>query len=154
MKVEFINPFIVSLKNVISTMAQIDLQSEKPTKKVDEMARGDVSGIIGMIGPQVKGSMAITFDTKLAKNIMQNMLGEAAESLDDEVRDMVGEMTNMICGGAKNALSDQNYEFELATPVIVSGADHTIQHKVDGPKIILTFSSEQGNAYLEICFDN
>jgi chemotaxis protein CheX len=153
-KVEFINPFIVSLKNVISTMAQIDLQSEKPTKKVDEMARGDVSGIIGMIGPQVKGSMAITFDTKLAKNIMQNMLGEAAESLDDEVRDMVGEMTNMICGGAKNALSDQNYEFELATPVIVSGADHTIQHKVDGPKIILTFSSEQGNAYLEICFDN
>lgn len=154
MKVEFINPFIVSLKNVISTMAQIDLQSEKPAKKVDEMARGDVSGIIGMIGPQVKGSMAITFDTKLAKNIMQNMLGEAAESLDDEVRDMVGEMTNMICGGAKNALSDQNYEFELATPVIVSGADHTIQHKVDGPKIILTFSSEQGNAYLEICFDN
>jgi chemotaxis protein CheX len=153
-KVEFINPFIVSLKNVISTMAQIDLQSEKPAKKVDEMARGDVSGIIGMIGPQVKGSMAITFDTKLAKNIMQNMLGEAAESLDDEVRDMVGEMTNMICGGAKNALSDQNYEFELATPVIVSGADHTIQHKVDGPKIILTFSSEQGNAYLEICFDN
>lgn len=154
MKVEFINPFIVSLKNVISTMAQIDLQSEKPVKKVDEIARGDVSGIIGMIGPQVKGSMAITFDAKLAKNIMRNMLGESIETLDDQVRDMVGEMTNMICGGAKNALSDQNYEFELATPVIVSGVDHTIQHKVDGPKIILTFSSEQGNAYLEICFDN
>ena len=74
MKVEFINPFIVSLKNVISTMAQIDLQTEKPVQKLDEIARGDVSGIIGMIGPQVKSSMAITFDAKLAKNIMQNML--------------------------------------------------------------------------------
>ncbi|MGB3725869.1 MAG: chemotaxis protein CheX [Glaciecola sp.] len=154
MNVEFINPFITSLKNVISTMAQINLHTEKPQRKRDELARGDVSGIIGMIGPQVKGSMAITFDHNLAANIMKNMLGEDVQSIDDEVRDMVGEMTNMICGGAKNALADQNYQFEMATPVIVSGADHTIQHKVDGPKIILTFSSQSGNAYLEICFDN
>jgi chemotaxis protein CheX len=152
-KVEFVNPFIVSLKNVISTMAQIDLESQKPAKKTDELARGDVSGIIGMIGPQIRGSMAITFDHDLAKSIMENMLGEEIETLDDEVRDMVGEMTNMICGGAKNSLSDQNYQFEMATPVIVSGKDHTIAHKVDGPKLILTFTSEQGNAYLEICFD-
>ena len=153
MKVEFVNPFITSLKNVVVTMAQIELQSGKPLKKEDETARGDVSGIIGMIGPQVKGSMAITFDANLARNIMKNMLGEEMTALDDEVCDMVGEMTNMICGGAKNSLSDQNYQFEMATPVIVSGKDHTIQHKVDGPKIILNFTSNKGNAYLEICFD-
>jgi len=153
-KVEFINPFIASLKNVIGTMAAIELHSQKPAKKTDERARGEVSGIIGMIGPQVKGSMAITFDAKLAKNIMKNMLGEETQAIDDEVRDMVGEMTNMICGGAKNALAEQNYQFEMATPVIVSGANHTIQHKVDGPKIILTFTSDKGNAYLEISFDN
>jgi chemotaxis protein CheX len=67
---------------------------------------------------------------------------------------MVGEMTNMICGGAKNVLAEQDYHFEMATPVIVSGSNHTIQHKVDGPKIILTFTSKLGNAYLEICFDS
>lgn len=135
-------------------MAQIDLQSEKPQKKVDEFARGDVSGIIGMIGPQVRGSMAITFDQKLAASIMETMLGETISELDEEVRDMVGEMTNMICGGAKNALAEQNYQFEMATPVIVSGHNHTIAHKVDGPKIILSFFSNKGNAYLEISFDN
>lgn len=143
----------MSLKNVVSTMAQISLKSQKPQTKTDEIARGDVSGIIGMIGPGVKGSMAITFDANLAQNIMKNMLGAEAESLNDEVCDMVGEMTNMICGGAKNALAEQNYQFEMATPVIVSGISHTIMHKVDGPKIILTFSSDFGNAYLEICFN-
>ena len=153
MKVEFINPFIASLKNVIGTMAQIDLVVQKPQKKGDELARGEVSGIIGMIGPQVKGSMAITFDKALATSIMKNMLGEVTNSIDDEVRDMVGEMTNMICGGAKNALSDQGYQFEMAVPVIISGANHCIQHKVDGPKIIITFASDLGKAYLEICFD-
>jgi len=135
-------------------MAQIELNVQKPQKKTTDIACGDVSGIIGMIGPQVRGSMAITFDTELAANIMQNMLGEQFDSINDEVRDMVGEMTNMICGGAKHALAEQNYEFELATPVIVSGISHTIVHKVDGPRIILTFCSNKGNAYLEICFDS
>ena len=133
-------------------MAQIELISEKPQRKTNENACGEVSGIIGMIGPQVKGSMAITFDKQITANIMQNMLGESVDEISDEVRDMVGEMTNMICGGAKNSLAEQNYQFEMATPVIVSGPDHIIQHKVDGPRILLTFTSEKGNAYLEICF--
>lgn len=153
MNVEFINPFIASLKNVIETMALIELKGNKPEKKTSEIARGEVSGIIGMVGPQVKGSMAITFDRELAFSIMRNMLGDDADTLDDQVRDMVGEMTNMICGGAKNQLADRGYEFEMAIPVIVSGKDHSIRHKVDGPKIILSFNSDSGNAYLEICFD-
>jgi len=153
MNVEFINPFVSSLTNVISTMAMIHLSSQKPKRKTDDIAVGDVSGVIGMVGPQVKGSMAITFDKDLALNIMKNMLGDSVTSIDAEVRDMVGEMTNMICGGAKLSLAEQGYQFEMAVPVIVSGERHTIQHKVDGPKILLTFQSEQGNAYLEICFD-
>ncbi|MDT0583502.1 MULTISPECIES: chemotaxis protein CheX [Alteromonadaceae] len=153
MKVEFVNPFITSLKNVVGTMAMIELEVQKPKRKKNEVSFGDVSGIIGMVGPQVKGSMAITFDRDLAFNIMKNMLGDAATTIDEEVRDMVGEMTNMICGGAKNALSEQGYQFEMAVPVIISGANHCIQHKVDGPKIIITFASDLGKAYLEICFD-
>lgn len=152
MNVEFINPFIVSLKNVLSTMAQIELSAQKPEKKTSDIAVGEVSGIIGMIGPQVKGSMAITFDKTLATSIMHNMLSEQCDEITDEVRDMVGEMTNMICAGAKNALAEQSYIFEMATPVIVSGNDHKITHKVDGPRIILAFTSDTGNAYLEICF--
>jgi chemotaxis protein CheX len=134
-------------------MAQIEVSVQKPRAKADAFAVGDVSGIIGMIGPKIRGSMAITFDKELAASIMHNMLGEKPQEIDDDVRDMVGEITNMVCGGAKNKLAQQNYDFEMATPVIVSGTKHTIQHKVDGPKIILTFISQMGNAYLEICFD-
>ena len=154
MRVEFVNPFIKALKNVMSVMASIDLNVEKPKKKTDEIARGDVSGIIGMIGPQVKGSMAITFDENLALKIMKNMLGDDNSNINHEVMDMVGELTNMICGGAKNDLSKEGYAFEMAVPVVISGNNHSIHHKVDGPKIILTFTSTSGNAFLEICFDS
>ena len=153
MNVEFINPFISSLLNVLSTMAQTDLTPGKPKIKKTEVAVGDVSGLIGMVGPQTKGSLSITFDGELAMTIMERMLGERPEKIDEEVTDMVGEITNMVAGGAKILLGDKGYEFDMATPVVVSGKDHTITHKCEGPKLIMPFTSDFGAAHIEVCFD-
>lgn len=153
MNVEFINPFISSLLNVLSTMAQTDLTPGKPNIKKTEVAVGDVSGLIGMVGPQTKGSLSITFDGELAMTVMERMLGERPEKINDEVTDMVGEITNMVAGGAKNLLGDKGYEFDMATPVVVSGKGHTITHKCDGPKLIMPFTSDFGSAHIEVCFD-
>lgn len=153
MNAEFVNPFIAGLLNVMETMAQTTLTPGKPKKKQSDIAKGDVSGLIGMVGPQVKGSLSITFDENLALTIMQRMVGERPETIDAEVGDMVGEVTNMICGNAKRDLSEKGYDFGMATPVVVSGKQHTISHQVDGPKLIMPFQSEEGMAYLEICFD-
>ncbi len=153
MNVEFINPFIAALVNVLQTMAQTELKPGKPKKKSDELAHGDVSGLIGMVGDKVKGSLSITFEESLALEIMNRMLGEKPDSINAEVTDMVGEIANMICGGAKNELGQKGYDFGMATPIVVSGKNHSITHQVDGPKMIMPFSSDAGNAYLEICFD-
>lgn len=153
MRVEFINPFIASLLNVLNTMAQIKLVPGKPKLKKDEIARGDVSGLIGMVSTQAKGSFSISFDETLALTIMENMLGEKSSHIDLEVIDMVGEITNMVTGGAKRLLSDKGFNFDMATPVVVSGKAHTITHKADGAKLLLPLSCEFGNATVEICFD-
>ena len=154
MNVNFINPFLQSLLNVISTMASMDLTPGKPQIKVDNLAKGDVSGLIGLVGPQTKGSLSITFEQKLVLQIMQNMLGENPGKINEEVTDLVGEITNMVTGGAKNLLAQKGYEFEMATPMVVSGKGHTISHKANGTKIIMPFTSPHGTAYIEICFEN
>ena len=153
MNAEFVNPFIISLVNVLKTMAQIELQIGKPQKKADSKARGDVSGLIGMVGSNIAGSMSITFEEGLALQVMEGMLGERPDELDDEVNDMVGEITNMVAGGAKKELAKKGYDVGMATPVVVSGKEHTINHKVSGHKMILPFKAEGGKAYIEICFD-
>ncbi|MCO4321877.1 chemotaxis protein CheX [Aliidiomarina quisquiliarum] len=153
MNVDFVNPFLSSLQNVLSMMAQIDLQPGKPALKKDDRARGDVSGLIGMIGPQTKGSFSISFEEGLAIEIMHKMLGEKPASIDDDVIDMVGEITNMVTGGAKRILGDKGFEFNMASPVVVSGMNHTIKHRSDGPRIIMPFNHAAGKAFLEICFD-
>lgn len=154
MNVDFINPFLQSLINVLSTMANMQLTPGKPKLKTDNLAKGDVSGLIGMVSPQAKGSMSITFEQGLIFEIMQNMLGERPSALDDEVTDLVGELTNMVTGGAKNLLHDKGYDFDMATPVVVAGIGHRISHKADGKKIIMPFTSPFGSAYIEICFES
>jgi chemotaxis protein CheX len=153
MNVEFINPFLSSLMNVLETMAMTKLTPGKPSLKRDQVAKGDVSGLIGMAGPQTKGSLSVTFEAKLALSIMERMLGDRPESINEEVTDMVGEITNMVTGGAKNILSDKGYDFDMATPMIVSGKDHTINHKCDSATLIVPFTSENGKAYIEVSFD-
>jgi chemotaxis protein CheX len=153
MNVEFINPFISAFKNVLLTMAQLDLAAGAPKKKTTELAQGDVTGLLGMTGPQTKGSFSITFDEALALEIMSRMLGEKPASIDAEVIDLVGELTNMVAGGAKNTLGEKGYDFGMATPVVVSGKDHTVTHRVDGPKLILPFKTDVGKAHIEICFE-
>ncbi|SMQ80751.1 chemotaxis protein CheX [Pseudidiomarina planktonica] len=153
MNAEFVNPFLNALKNVLGTMANLELKAGKAAMKKDEMARGDVSGVIGMVGPQLKGSFSISFEENLACEIMHKMLGEKPDKLDAEVCDMVGEITNMVTGGAKRELGEKGYDFEMATPIVVSGKNHTISHRSEGPKLIMPFTHIAGKAYIEICFD-
>ena len=153
MRVEFINPFLSSMLNVMSTMAQMELTPEKPKLKTTEISMGDVSGLIGMVSPQAKGSLSITFDTPLALATMKNMVGEAPDQVNDEITDLVGEITNMVTGGAKRMLSEKGFEFDMATPIVVSGKDHTIHHKSKGPVVVLALRGEHGRAYIEFSFD-
>ena len=134
MNVEFINPFLSSLVNVLSTMANTTITPGQPRIKKDEVARGDVSGLIGMVSPQTKGSFSITFEESLAVEIMFRMLGERPKGITADVTDMVGEITNMVTGGAKRVLGEKGYDFTMATPVVVSGKNHTISHKSEGAK--------------------
>ncbi|MGL5360407.1 MAG: chemotaxis protein CheX [Shewanella sp.] len=153
MNVNLINPFLESLLNVLTTMANMELTPGKPQIKVDNVAKGDASGLIGMVGPQTKGSLSITFEQALALQIMQNMLGENPRVINGEITDLVGEITNMVTGGAKKRLGKKGYQFAMATPIVVSGKGHTISHKANGTKIAMPFSSPYGCAFIEICFE-
>jgi chemotaxis protein CheX len=153
MNAEFINPFIAALLNVLQTMAQTELTPGKPKKKGSDQSEGDISGLIGMVGENIQGSMSISFDEGLVLEIMYKMLGEKPECIDSDVQDMVGEITNMICGGAKSELDQKGYDFGMATPIVVSGKNHTINHQADGKKMVMPFSHESGNLYLEMCFN-
>jgi chemotaxis protein CheX len=153
MNVEFVNPFLDAILNVLNTMAMLEAKPGKPAIKTNQVASGDVTGLIGMTSEQAKGTLAITFSEPVILDITKRMLGEEVTMIDDTVTDMVGEITNMVTGGAKKSLSEKGYRFDMAIPSVVAGKNHIIHHKSRGPVIIVPFNTESGDFFIEICFE-
>ena len=152
MNAEFINPFLKAMINILATMADMKCTPGKAYLKKSTSPGGQVTGIIGMASEQVKGSFAITFSEPVILDITERMLGEAITTIDATVTDMVGEITNMATGGAKAQLAEKGYDFNMATPVVVSGEGHKIEHSSNGPIIVVPFTTDAGDFFIEISF--
>ncbi len=152
MDVTLINPFINATINVIKTMAFLPVTAGKPYLKKDDIAAGDVSGVIGLTGVQ-NGTISVTFEESCILDIVSKMLGEPMYMLNMEIADAVGELTNMISGQARRELAEKGRVFNAAIPSVISGKRHTIIHYSEGPKIAIPFSTEKGAFTIEVCFD-
>lgn len=151
MDVRFINPFLEGTVSVIKTMAFLDPIPGKPFLKKDNLARGDISGIIGMTG-KVKGSLALSFSEACILKVVSNMLGEEINSINGEIKDAVGEITNMVSGAARKKLEAIGFVITAAIPTVVSGKDHSIVHVLGGPSIIIPFEiPDHGNFVVDVC---
>ncbi|RPJ82671.1 MAG: chemotaxis protein CheX [Deltaproteobacteria bacterium] len=153
MDASLINPFINATINVLQTMAFIKCKAEKPYLKKDDVAKGDVTGVIGITG-ESNGTIAVTFEEETILKIVSNMFGEEMKQLNSEVADAVGELTNMISGQARRELEENGKVFEAAIPSVVSGKNHQITHYTDGPKIAIPFITDGGRFTIEVCLEN
>jgi chemotaxis protein CheX len=150
MNVKFINPFLEGTLEVLKTMAMLEPTVGKPYVKKGNQAKGDVSGIIGMTG-SARGSLALSFSEQSILLVVSNMLGEKHTIINADVRDAVGEITNMISGVARKKLESQGYNIVAAIPTVVSGKDHAIIHVLGGPSIIIPFKVGNGSVYVDVC---
>lgn len=149
MNVDYINPFLVATTNVIETMASIKVSAGAPGLKPDNKTWGAVTGIVGMAGDKLQGNMVLSFDENSIVEIVNNMLGETFTEVNKDVVDAVGELTNMICGGAKRLLSEKGFNFDMAVPVMVSGKNVEVSQLNKGPILSVPFSTSSGKFVVE-----
>jgi len=152
MDVQLINPFINATLNVLSTMAFVNPSAGKPYLKKDNIAQGDVTGVIGITG-EANGTISVTFDRGSILQVVSNMFGEEIAEINNEVADAVGELTNMISGQARRELETQGKLFQAAIPSVITGPNHTVTHITKGPKIAIPFTIDQGVFTIEVCLD-
>ncbi len=152
MDVTLINPFINATINVLETMAFVTVTAGKPYVKKDNIAVGDVTGVMGLTGVAM-GTIAVTFEEKCILKVVSNMFGENIEELNDDIADAVGELTNMISGQARRELDEAGKVFKAAIPTVITGKRHSVRHYGDGPKIAIPFQTDGGDFTIEVCFD-
>ena len=151
MKVEIVNSFLEATVSVIKTMASVDLAPGKPFIKKGSISTGDISGIVGMAG-ESEGSLSLSFSKECILHIVSSMFGEPFTEITEEVKDAVGEFTNMISGDARRRLETVGILFQGAIPSVISGPHHEIRHITKEPIICIPFDSANGGFHLELCF--
>lgn len=150
MDVKFVNAFLEGTVNVLKTMAFVEPKSGAPYIKKDRVASGDISGVIGLTG-SMKGSLALSFSEACILRIVSNMLGEEITTLNHDINDAVGEITNMVSGVARKILQNGGLTITAAIPTVVAGRNHSIFHVLGGPSIIIPFSIDAGPFVVDIC---
>ena len=156
MKVEYINPFIESVFNLFSTMLDAKVSRGKPDITSGDTNPRDLTALIGLSGT-VKGTVALTFPTKTALNIVGRLLGMDITIVDDTIIDGLGELVNIITGSAKAQLSDLNCPpINLSLPTIVRGTNYAVSYPSGSTWIELPFESELGdfNLRITLVFEN
>ncbi len=150
MDVQFINPFLEGTINVIRTMAFIEPRAGKPFLKNGDYAKGDISGIIGIAG-SVRGSFALSFSEGCIVKLVSNMLGEEISIINDDIKDAVGEITNMVSGAARQKLDQMGISLTAALPTVVTGKGHSIVHLLGGPSLVIPFETDYGPFFADVC---
>lgn len=147
-----INALMHSLFTLFDTMVKLKIQPGVPEPKQDHAARGAVSGLIGMKAEGVSGSVALSLTLPAIRAISRSLLGYEITSIDKEAADLVGELTNMLVGGAKRILREKGYDFDMQIPQLLRGDGHEIIHHYPGQTVLLPFKLNQDEFYIELNF--
>ena len=147
MKVEYINPFIKSVANTFSTMLNCGVQRGQISLKPDSTPMYTVSGVIGLSGRAV-GTVVLSLPKQIALKAASTMLMMEAVEIDDDVLDAVGELTNIIAGGAKAELEE--YELAVSLPNVITGREHEIHFPSNVHPICIPFETDWGAMTLEV----
>lgn len=152
MDVKLINPFLSATLNVLETMAFIKAEPGKPYLKKDNIAQGDVSGVVGLTGG-ANGTVSVTFDEACILNIVSSMFGEEMKELNRDISDAVGEITNMISGQARQQIGKIGTTIHGAIPTVITGKNHKLISTTKGPKIAIPFKTDTGSFIVEVCLE-
>jgi chemotaxis protein CheX len=150
--VKIINPFINATLNVLETMAFVKSEAEKPYLKTNNHAKGDVSGVVGFTG-ETNGTVFITFDESCIVKVVSNMFGEEIHEINDDIKDAVGELTNMISGQARKELEEIGKVFQGSIPSVVTGKNHELLPMTKGHRIAIPFKTDFGSFTIEVALE-
>lgn len=157
MEIQFINPVLHSVKQVLSQSTRDKVQIIKAGKPqlrtAHEPSQSAVSGIMSMQGPDAHASVALSFSKEAILEIASYMLPEVGDSIDHIITDLAGELTNMVIGDAKRQLEAKGLQFELSLPVLVIGPEHIVAHRPQAPIIRVPFQLQHGAFYVEAVYE-
>ncbi len=110
---------------VFSTMIPMEIKTDGSFYQKEDMIATDVISLVSFTGEH-SGIIAVFGSKAIALKITSNMLGIEASKIDQDVKDAMGELTNMIGGSLKNKICETFGAMHLSVPIVIAGAGLSI----------------------------
>jgi chemotaxis protein CheX len=138
-------------KDVFSTMVMVELESETVCKSCN--IDSNLTSMIGL-GGGIRGMLAIHCSAAVATAITGSFLGMDVEEINEDVKDAVGEVANMIAGNLKVSYASIDMKIELAIPTSIIGDSFVVTGIADTSRVIAPFSMPAGKFWVELMYVN
>ncbi len=117
---------IISCTNeVFETMIPMDIKCNGSYYRKENMISSDVTSLVSFTGEH-SGIVAFFGSKDIAIKITSEMLGMEITEIDQDVKDAMGELSNMIGGTLKNKVTETFGAMHLSVPIVIAGADMSI----------------------------
>lgn len=139
---ELVRMLISDTKEVFSTMVGMEDLLHLPSQIEPKTHFEDcITAMVGMAG-SFSGLVSIHTPQSLALQITSSMLGMDVSEMDDDVRDALGEIANMIAGSFKLHLTRGGADIRISTPSVVTGSEYVVAAGDAQDTITLRFSTD------------
>ena len=124
---------VSSTNEVFSTMIPMEITSDGSFYQKEDMISTDIMALVSFTGEH-SGILAIFCSRDIALKITSSMLGIEATEIDQDTKDAMGEVTNMIAGTLKNKILEKFGAMHLSIPIVIAGESLTIRSATDNSK--------------------
>ncbi len=116
-----------------------------------ELSGSKIVGCVSFTG-DVIGSICIHVSRQFAKIMTAAMLGMEPDEVEDdeEINDVIGEVSNMIGGDLKSKLCDAGFPCVLSIPSVTTGSDFQIESKGWMRHEKITFGQQEQLSLVEV----
>ena len=112
------------VREIFATMVGVEMAPAQVATTVTKF-KDCVTAMVGFAG-SYNGMISINTPQKLALDFASLMLGMEITECDDDVRDALGEITNMVAGSFKHHFEKDGHEVRISTPSVMSGEEYVM----------------------------
>ena len=132
---------------IFDTMVMIPVKPEQPYTKKQTTFKNSVSSMVGLAG-NIQGIVGVHATEEVARDIAGNFLDSEFGKVDEEVKDALCELANMLAGFIKSSLSDR-YDVQISIPSVIHG-DYTLLIYSNAQWIMIPFRIKSGKFLVEV----
>ena len=147
MKPEYIDPFLNSAVSTFEIMLGCKLIPGEPFVKSATNGQQEISGMVGLSG-KAKGTVILSLSREAAISASAAMLGEQITEVNGDVTDAVGELTNIIAGGAKAQL--EKLALNVSLPTVIVGKQYAFEFPQSVAPVCIPYECPWGYVAVEV----